>query len=328
MTEIRHLRGLDLWTIIAPGRRRRPHDVDRKAGPERCPFCPGNEHLLAPIVWEMPRGQAPGWQCRVVFNKYAALTPDASGEAQSDGLCEQRPGRGRHEVIIEHPEHDRDLAVMSEPDRRAVLETCRARYRALLAEPATEAVVLFRNHGGRAGASLSHPHSQIVSLPIIPPLVRQRVASAASYHEQTTRCVWCDLLAEEARKVERIVAANDHFIAFVPCAAIGPCEVWILPRAHRADFADLADAELSDLAAILGTVLRAYRQRLDDPQYNYVVHGAPRGQGEAPHLHWYLQLLPRLATPAGFELGAGMAFNPSRPEDDARALAATIAEIG
>jgi UDPglucose--hexose-1-phosphate uridylyltransferase len=228
-------------------------------------------------------------------------------------------------VIIEHPRHDMDMAVLSHQELSAVLDAYRSRYRALMREPGTESVVVFRNRGGRAGASLGHPHSQIISTHVIVPLIRRREGDARLYHDRTGRCVHCDLIAQEREAGRRIVLESSRFLIVVPFAAGAPFEVWILPREHRPGFGAVSKPELGELAATLGRVLRAYRESLDDPEYNFVIHSAPKGFEAAPHLHWYLQILPRLSVPAGFELGSGIRINPSLPEDDAAVLAKAVA---
>ncbi|RMD62492.1 MAG: galactose-1-phosphate uridylyltransferase [Alphaproteobacteria bacterium] len=334
MSEIRHDRITGTWIIIAPKRGRRPgghapadnNGVTGAVAPpfvRDCPFCPGNEHLLPSILDEVPRSSPPGWQVRVVPNRYPAVEMGAPETAKATGtrLYETFPGAGRHEVIVEHPRHDLDLATMRDEEGQAVLETCRARYRTLMSEAGTDSVILFRNRGRNAGASIGHPHSQIVALNVVPPFVRERVERSRHYHAQEGRCPVCDLIARESAEQVRLVWRSDHFLALVPFAATSPFEVWVIPLAHAPGFGAASDAHLRDLAMVLRDILGLYRRTLGVYEYNFVVHSAPRLPTPAPYLHWYVQIMPRLTTPAGFEFGSGMRINPSLPEEDAAFLA-------
>ncbi len=331
MSEIRHDRISGAWSIVAPERGRRPMSHSPRPGGvveppfvHDCPFCPGNERLLPSIIQETPASAPPGWQVRVVPNRYPAVEQGGGEEAVLTPSCQSFPGFGRHEVIVEHPRHDRDLATMSQGEVLAVMETYRARYRAMMDDANIQSVVLFRNHGDNAGASIAHPHSQVVGLATVPPLVRERAEYARRYHTREGRCPFCDLIVRERKERRRVVAQNDHFLAVVPFAAQAPFEIWLVPLAHGSSFRAVSDRELHDLSGILHGILGAYRRQLHDPEYNFAIHSSPREQEQAPHLHWFLQILPRLATAAGFELGTGMQVNPSVPENDAALLAKAL----
>jgi len=327
MSEIRIAPGRS--AIIAEARRRRPHAAGRTdTAPAACPFCPGNEILLPRIIAETPRPAAPGWQTRVVPNKFAAFTPDAATASITDGLWHRRPGLGHHEVVIEDPDHTADLATMAAAARAGVVATWRDCSRVLLRQPGMRAAIVFRNHGGGAGASLGHPHSQIIATALVPPLVARRGASWRRHHTRTGCCLLCDMTARERAAEQRIIAGTAHFTAFVPYAAMAPFETWIVPHAHRGGFIAIEDGESADFADLLGAILRGIAAVADDPPYNLVIHSAPKGGEAAAHLHWYVQIVPRLAVAAGFEIGAGMCINPSLPERDAARLAAAVAVPG
>ncbi len=307
------------FSVVAPQRGQRPSGARLSA--QGCPFCPGNEKLLTSIVMETPREIPPGWSTRVVPNRYPILTPEAEGPSLRQGLLNSRPGRGCHEVIVEHPDHDMDLARCSALETVEVLATWRARHRALMSLDMTRAVVLFRNHGGMAGASIPHPHSQIVALPLVPPHMVAWRASARSFHRRTGRCVHCALTAATLEDAQRVVLHNGDFVVFVPFAPIAPFETWIVPRRHVADFGALRDTEIDALAELLGALLRSYRERLDDPEYNLVVHSAPKTALRSQTLHTYIRIAPRLSVPGGFELGSGIQVLADTPEAYAAELA-------
>jgi UDPglucose--hexose-1-phosphate uridylyltransferase len=202
-----------------------------------------------------------------------------------------------------------------------IIETYHHRYVDLMSEHDNMMAILFRNHGPRAGTSLLHPHSQLVVASVVPRYVRVREEEAQRYFDDTGRCVFCDILDYERKEQLRVLLENDSFLAFVPFAAEVPFETWVVPKQHRADFGNIIGAEKNHLAHVLQTILSRLHEKLHDPDYNYVIHTAARYKAGEPHLHWYLQVRPRLTTRAGFEIGSGMSINPTLPEDNAAYLA-------
>lgn len=316
------------WVIIAPERGERPEALvsqqntqreQRPSSRESCPFCPGNESMLPDILDALPSPAA--WQTRVVPNKFPALRPDPDPARSTHGIYRAVANYGKHEVIIEHPLHDRDLAQMSLPETDVVIETYHRRYHDLMTRHDDYMLCLiFRNHGPRSGASLTHPHSQLVVTDIVPHDIRWREQTAQRHFDQHGRCALCAIMAYELEAGQRVVSANESLVAFVPYAAEVPFELWIVPRRHQASFSALSDRQKPDLAHILSACLRRLHTRLDDPDYNYIIQSAAQYHAGQPHLHWYLQIRPRLVTPAGFEIGSGVHINPSVPENDAEFL--------
>ena len=321
------------WTLHATARGRRPHDpqacgpaessprgsTERSEYEPGCPFCPGNEAQLPPVIMEMPAVEdGRPWQTRAVRNKFPVLTPSAEARWVDRGTYAAMGARGRHEVLIESARHNDDLAVMSLAAVEAVIETYHQRYLAALEGEAV--TLLFRNRGPRAGASLSHPHSQLIAPPVAPPRVKRREAAARDFYDHHGRCGYCDLLAQETSEGERVVLTNEWFTAFVPYAAETPFETWMMPRRHAADFGAITTEEKDGLAAALREVLRRLRNRAGDPDYNLIVRTATRSATNAPYLHWHVQIRPRVALEAGFEIESGMHINTSLPEMDAAVL--------
>ena len=325
MSELRRDPTTDGWVIIAPERGRRPREGPRpfkRTAPtlrfdSTCPFCPGNEAKLPAIIDEMPSTQKPGWRTRVAPNKFPAVSQDIARCRHGPAFYETAAAQGHHEVVIESPRHDNDLAMMSEQEVRDVLVTYRSRYEALIAERAVHSVIVFRNHGAISGASLRHPHSQVIALNIVPALVRIRQAAMLGYYQKERRCLLCDIVVHERGDGSRVVTENDAFFTVVPFAAHATCEMWLIPKRHQADFGDLQNGEIKLLAIALRDALTRLRAALDDPPYNYVIDTAAKDGLEAPHLHWRLRIMPQLTVAAGFELGSGLAINPSLPEEDA-----------
>lgn len=327
MSELRQDPSTRDWVLIAPERRKRPHAVLQ---PEKrlvtspgsvCPFCPGHEAETPPEVWRWPDSSG-AWQVRVVPNRFPVLEPDGSPhrDVSPYGFVHM-PGIGRHEVIIESPDHSADLARADNASLRAVLEAYRARYRALRADGDGGGVILiFRNHGPQAGTSISHPHSQIVAAPVVPVQIRHRFEVAMQHFDDLGTCLYVDLVDREVADGKRIVAATRSFVAFQPFASAAPFETWIMPRAAEPAFGDASDAALDDLAPVLRAVLAGLSDALGDPDYNAIVQSAPPGDESREYFVWHVRIVPRLSTPAGFELGTGMAINPSVPEETADQL--------
>lgn len=313
------------WVIYAPSRRKRPQDFQQQSGDRqplashdpKCPFCPGNELSSEVALLEMPNKQGNGWQTRIVPNKFPALTSEEHRQRSHDGIYIAMPGYGRHEVIIESPQHDQDIATMPLDVVETIIETYHKRYIDLMEVHETMMAILFRNHGQRAGASLQHPHSQLIVTGMVPRHVRWREQEAQQYFDDWGRCVYCDILEFEQTHRRRVIQENASFLAFVPFAAEVPFEIWIMPKRHQADFGSISDPEKADFALILKNILAKLYEKLNDPDYNYVINTAARYKADEPQVHWYCQIQPRLTTHAGFELGAGININPSIPEMDA-----------
>jgi UDPglucose--hexose-1-phosphate uridylyltransferase len=326
LSEIRQNKVTKQWVIYSPARKKRPKDFqtvrERSYVPphdEKCPFCRGNDHVLPPIIMEM-KDRKGDWQTRVVPNKFPALTPDGSLERIPRGIYLEIPGYGHHEVVIETPFHDRQLGIMSSDEIGVLIETYHRRYTDLMKDDKNMMIIIFRNHGLRAGTSLIHPHSQIIATGMVPHYIRWREEEAQHYFDDRGTCIFCDILAYELTHKQRIICDNNSFAAFVPYAAEVPFEIWIMPKIHKADFGDISDAEKVDLTGIMKDILGKYHDKLGDLDYNYVINTSVRYRTGEPQLHWYLQILPRLMTRAGFEIGSGININPSIPEDDAEFL--------
>lgn len=320
------------WVIFAPSRARRPHEL-RGACPERtaeppgkaCPFCPGNERLTPPEIFRVPdRGSSKpaDWRVRVVPNLFPALRIEEPTDGGTDGApsFRHRGGCGAHEVIIESPEHDTILAQQPVEQIEALLHTMRQRHNDLLRDPRFQMIVLFKNHGEAAGTSLRHPHCQLIATPVVPRLLRARLTIATDYFDMTGQCLYCVLRNDELEAGQRVIAQNTEFVAFLPYASHVPFETWILPRAHHASFGDITNSQLGPLAQLLKTVLQKLFRGLENPDYNLTINTVPRGDEDKNYFLWHIAILPRLTTPAGFELGSGMSINTVLPEEAAEYL--------
>jgi UDPglucose--hexose-1-phosphate uridylyltransferase len=300
------------WAVIAPRRASRP--VDRPSGPAPCPFCRGNEAMTPPEVLRVPAG-ADDWQVRVVPNLYALVGADGE-QPGPDAL----PFTGRHEVLVESNHHDWDLRSASTDEVTTVLHAMRQRCQALAArQPA--AITAFRNYGAAAGASLTHPHSQLVALDQAPPGLMRRWQRAREHVERTGRCLYDDIAAAERRDGARVVHDADGVLAFQPHAASVPHQTVLLPADHSADLAGASDQALAAVARLLPRVLAGLATVLDDPAYNLVFHAGPANDpGARDWYRWHIALYPRVTTTGGLEFATGVAVNPTAPEDTAPAL--------
>jgi len=315
------------WVIMAPDRALKPNDFvqavqARPPRPQRrddCPFCTGNEHLATGEIARVTDSSG-GWLVRVVPNKYPALVTSDDLRRTARATFRAMAASGAHEVVIEHPRHDLSPKDMAPSHLSTLLRVFRDRYGALRREPGVESVVIFKNHGERAGTSLEHPHSQIVAAPIVPPQVRLRLHEAIRYYDENGECVCCKVLNDEVEAGERILEASPCFVAFVPYAALSPYHTWIFPRRHASSFDSITDAELIDLGRVLGRVLRRLAFALGDPDYNFGIRSAPVSEADSRYSHWYVAIVPRVSRVAGFELGTGMYINSLRPERCAEVL--------
>lgn len=315
------------WVIIATERAKRPgfymeadnHVITstRKLQDPNCPFCPGNEELDLEVE-RIPFSAE--WQVRTVYNKYPALSKDLDMTRTYDGVQRWIAGVGHHEVVVDHPRHNTTMALMRVEEVALVMDMFYNRGWAIQNDRRIEQIVYFKNHGERAGASIDHPHNQIIALPVVPSHIRQRTEEARRYFDDTGDCVFCVMLKDELSRQVRLVTTSKHFAAFVLYAAPSPFYIWIMPRRHSVNFLYTDEEERADLARILRDVLRRVFIGLRDPPYNLVLRTAPVKELNNDYLHWHLEIIPRLKRTAGFELGSGMFINPTLPMDCAAFL--------
>lgn len=317
------------WAIISTGRHKRPSDfrlesVQAVSDGGTCPFCEGHEQMTPRELLAHRRNDSapngPGWELRVVPNQFPVLRVEGSLDRQGEGLFDKMNGIGAHEVIIEHPRHDASLATMGEAAVEQVLWAYRERVRDLKQDRRFRYIIIFKNHGVAAGASLGHPHSQLIALPIVPREVRDEVEGARAHYAAKERCIFCDILRQEIQTDRRVVLENRDMVALAPYAPRFPFETWILPRRHQAYYEETPRHELASLARMLGELLRRVDKALRRPPYNYLIHSAPLvGQAE-DFYHWHLEFFPTLTKVAGFEWGTGVYVNPTSPEEAAEVL--------
>ena len=320
MPEFRQNKATKEWVIVASERGKRPSDFAKDKEPQPplpehrddCPFCRGNEGKTPETLLQYP--EQGDWQLRVVANKFAALQPDLATTRTQVGDFLAVKGFGIAEVVIETPKHNQTIATMTLKEVADILRAYRARQIEISKNENINLVTIFRNHGAKAGTSLEHPHSQIIATPIVPPHVRYPMEQAILHYDKYGSCVYCDVLAEELHQKERIIHELENFVAFCPYAARTPFETRIYPKRHNASFMLINDEEIEELAWILRSVLAKIHTFLKNPDYNYVLRSSPIGDENTRHQHWYMVIIPKITTPAGFELGSGIYINTVPPE--------------
>src|SRR5262245_13984841 len=331
MPELRKDPVVGRWVIISTERSRRPTSFvpsTRSTEAGFCPFCPGNEDKTPPAVYVVKAAAGAGatagaWKVRVVPNKFPALQIEGGLDRRGEGLYDRMNGVGAHEVIIEGPDHQADLADLPVEHIHEVLLAYRERMIDLHKDKRLRYVLIFKNHGERAGATLEHTHSQLIATPIIPRSLQEELEGARRYYELKERCVFCDIVHQETAENNgrRVVTSNDRFVALEPFAPRFPFETWILPREHDSSYQTTSDpAEYRELAALLKDTLQRLNRALDRPPFNFVLHTAPVSDGDLEYYHWHLEIMPNLTRMAGFEMGSGFHINPTPPEDGAQYL--------
>ncbi|MBI4778610.1 galactose-1-phosphate uridylyltransferase [Candidatus Desantisbacteria bacterium] len=327
MGELRKDPVVKRWVIINPQRLFLEKTVqeEKKSHVENCPFCEGNEDRTPPeiLAFRDPGSisNSTGWSVRVTANRFPALRIEGELERQGIGIYDQMQGIGAHEVIIDSPHHSDSIADMDSSHVEKILRAYRDRIIDLKLDKRFKYVLVFKNYRNAAGASLDHPHSQLIATPIIPKRVKEELKGCLEFYKYKERCLFCDIIREEKRSQSRIVSENDHFLSFTPYASRFPYEICIIPKVHCGDFGNIQNEETYLLAKILKETMKRLQVLLDDPPYNYVIHTTPfHFPDNIRDYHWHIEIIPRITRMAGFEWGTGFYLNQVTPEDAAREL--------
>jgi UDPglucose--hexose-1-phosphate uridylyltransferase len=256
----------------------------------------------------------------VVPNKFPALGIEGNLNRQAEGMFDKMNGIGAHEVIIETPDHNATLATLPAKRIEDVLWTFRDRILDLKKDRRFKYILIFKNHGEPAGASLEHAHSQLIALPILPIYVVEELEGAKQYYIYKERCVFCDIIRQETDSGSRVVAENEDFLTIAPYAPRFPFETWILPKRHESAFENSSSHMFENLAKAIKTLLTKADRVLDNPPYNLVIHSSPVQDPSNDHYHWHIEFMPKLTKTAGFEWGTGFYINPTPPEEAAKFL--------
>ena len=328
MSELRKDPVTGRWVIISTERRKRPSDFRLESvepGPAvSCPFDEGHEHMTPRELLAMGRNggppDSPGWTLRVIPNQFPVLHVEGILDRQAEGLFDKMNGIVAHEVIIESPRHEDTLATLPEEAVEQVLWAFRERIHDLKQDRRFRYIIVFKNHGAAAGASLDHSCSQLIALPIVPREVRDEVDGARAHFQAKERCVFCDILRQEIADGTRVIAENADMVAVAPYAPRFPFETWILPRRHQSTFEDAPRHEYAALARLLGDILRRMNKALKTPPFNLLIHSSPVAEPAGDYYHWHVEIIPKLTKVAGFEWATGFYLNPTSPEEAAEVL--------
>ena len=315
------------WVIISTDRAKRPIGFrSRKRGDQ------GNRDLpvlLRERIQDAARGSAIRAQrqraehvragkCAWFPTNFPALGIEGDLDREGEGLFDRMNGVGAHEVIIETPDHRSTLATMSEKQIEDVLWAFRDRMLDLKNDRRFRYILIFKNHGEAAGASLEHPHSQLIALPIVPKRVREEVDSSRHYYYDKERCIFCDMIRQELESGVRVIGETNLFVTLAPYAPRFPFEMWILPKQHASAFENNQSLIYAGLAKVLKDNLARLDVVLDRPAYNLMIHTSPIGEETNEHYHWHIEIIPKLTKVAGFEWGTGFYICPTPPEESAR----------
>lgn len=318
------------WVILSPERKKRPryfktvvHEDSTK--PEDCPFCPGNEEMTPPELHAVRKtgsaANGPGWELRVVPNRYPALRVEGELTRSGDGIYDRISGIGAHEVIIDHEGHAPFWDLLQPGTLARLLSAVQSRILDLKRDIRFQYILAFKNCGLTAGATLYHSHSQLLALPVIPPRIDAELAGAMRHFNGKERCLFCDILKFERDWQKRFLMENEHFSVFAPYASRFPFEMSVYPREHQPAFETIREKSIGPLASILFDMLQRIRKALGPVDFHLVLHTAPLLEGDHGYYHWHWEFWPVLNQFAGFEWGSGMAINPVPPEEAVQVLA-------
>lgn len=313
------------WIIVAPERLRRPHDFvpakrKRKFSPKNsCPF----EYLDKKPSWSpvLVFPDKKNWQVAIIPNKYPALShKDGCAKAFVRGPNKLRGGVGYHDLVITR-DHKKNFAELSEGEAFDLLRIMQKWYKMIAKDPCIQYASTFFNWGAGAGASISHPHYQLLSLPIIPPDVQHSLSGSLNYYRKNHKCPHCAINNYELKEGTRIIEKDNRSLAFTPFFSRQPFEVRIFPIKHLPFFEETSVADLSSVAVTLQCVMRRIKKHLNDPDLNFFIHTAPlKNKSRYRHYHWHIEVVPKITIPAGFELSTGVEINVIDPDQAAGIL--------
>lgn len=306
------------WVVIATGRAKRPDEfgeyerIQNDTGVENClfedPEASGQEDDV--LIYHKEDGD---WTLRVFPNKYPAFSRGSLPKNLDDGPYFAMNGSGYHEVIVTR-NHYKHIQEMEDAEVAEIFDAFQDRYLDLMNRKSVNYIALFHNYGKEAGASIAHPHSQLMAIPVISPYIKQELDGAELYHRKNRHCVFCTISEHEAEHEKRVVFENDDFIAFCPFSSRAAFEIWVMPKKHSPYFERINNAEKLKLAEVFKKSLNSVCKALNDPPYNFYIHTAPCDGKDYPHFHWHIEILPHTSTWAGFELETGIEISTIQPE--------------
>ena len=310
------------WVIIATGRARRPETfvkeerVKEKISPKDCPFC--QEEILKKAI-AIQRKPNSSWFVLSIPNDFPAFSMSDSLNQRKEGPNRIMDGLGYQEIIIT-ANHQKQIAQFSKEEIKTVIDLYQERYLDLINRKFIKYVSIFHNHGQEAGATVAHPHSQLIAIPVIDPDLRDSIDGAESFYRGQGKCVYCTMINWDMKDGKRIIYENEKFIVLCPFASQVSFEVRVYPKEHQPYFEKINEKEKELFADAFQKAISKIYRGLKDPPYNFYFHTAPRDGGTYEHYHWHLNILPKTSVWAGFELGAGIEISSIEPEKAAAFL--------
>jgi UDPglucose--hexose-1-phosphate uridylyltransferase len=328
MSELRRDPIVGRWVIVDTDHPSKPEDFEHEPHTWRggvCPFCYGSEATTPPEIDAIrdpaTKPNTSGWSVRVIPNKFPALQIEGDLDRRGIGIYDMSNGVGAHEVLIESPYHHKDLSDLLNQEIENIIAMLCRRSTDLIKDKRFKYIMIFKNYGPAAGASLEHPHTQIIALPMVPKNPLEEIKGANDYFEYRERCIFCDIIRQESQEKERIILENKHFLSFCPFVSRFPFEVWIMPKKHNGYFYHLPSEEIPSLASILKDTVTRVRNVFKSPAYNFIIHSSPvNGDGGMDYYHWHIEFMPKLTRVAGFEWGTGFYATSIPPELAAKYL--------
>lgn len=313
------------WVVIATSRTKRPDDfvshkreVIEDDSEKDCVFChpeeTGQEEDM--LIYNTEKSD---WSLRVFPNKFPAFQRMGEIKHFEKGPHFGMDGVGYHEIIVPR-DHKKQIAQMNEMEVAEILDAYQERYIDLMNKKSVNYIEIFHNHGREAGATATHPHSQLVAIPVISPYVKLELDGAEEYWKANKDCVFCAIAEWEAEKQDRVIFENEEFIAFCPFASRAAFETWVMSKKHKPYFERISDKEKIKGAEALQMAIGKIYKALDDPAYNFYIHTSPCDGKDYPHYHWHIEILPRTSVWAGFELSTGIEVSSIEPEKAAEFL--------
>ena len=336
--EVRKDYFLNRWVVIAKERKKRPTDfVNNNSNLTNngvCPLCPGNERVTPPavLVYRSVDGAIKkeqdtkefihkDWVLRVIPNLYPVFDSTKKDEQINENF-EAITAIGHHEVIVESRCHDEDLSTARPSQLTHVINAYLDRIEELSKKTYVKHVAIFRNYGPESGASLAHPHSQLVTTPLVPSILQEELTASKNYWDKNNECKLCSVLKKEINS-SRFIWKNQSFAVFAPWASINPFEFWVVPKRHSSNMLSMSNCEVTDLAETMRVCFGGLRALLNDPSYNFGVHTVLTEQAK-DYYHWHLEVYPRLGKWGGFEKSTGMLINSVSPEYAASELRGAV----
>jgi len=315
------------WVLIATGRKKRPHDLAAKEKREptpkdKCPFEDPQASGNGEPVVVRPAGDRGNWRIQIIPNLYPAVSSDSAviPSIFSDGPYFYLPGAGYHDIVITR-DHDNNFPRLSASEAVEVLSAMQERYKAVAKDPRIAYVSIFHNWGISAGASIYHPHYQIISIPVIPPDVSHSLRGSERYHTESGLCVHCVILEKELEEKKRVIFENENAVAFLPFVSREPFEIRVFPKKHGSYFEDCGEECLAGVAEALRKSLEMLERSLGSVDYNFFIHTAPvKDKEKFSYYHWHIEIQPKISVLGGFELGTGIEITVVDPDDAAAFL--------